>query len=221
MHRLKVTSTVAAAGLAIAVLGTTPLGHAAGSVLLPKNSVGAAQLKTSAVTGAKVKNGSLVAADFKPGELPTGPKGDTGPQGSRGEAGPPGPTGVIDAVFVSGFGYNPASSLNKLGELAVVDVPAGARVHVHATKIVGTISNESIGLDAYICHRPQGTTPLQTRGDVARLNLRSPGRVPLTLSAVLTGLPSGKHEVGLCGVTNNFSRWNDNGTSYVTALVLR
>jgi hypothetical protein len=36
--------------------------HAASWVILPRNSVGAAQLKKTAVTGAKVKDGSLTVA---------------------------------------------------------------------------------------------------------------------------------------------------------------
>jgi len=65
--------------------------------VLPRNSVGTAQLKTkavsraklkkNAVTTAEVKNGSLLAADFKAGQLatgPQGPKGDAGPRGLQG-----------------------------------------------------------------------------------------------------------------------------------------
>jgi hypothetical protein len=72
---------------------------------LPRNSVGATQLKASAVTGAKVKNESLTgadvkdrsltAADFK-GGVPAGPagaKGDAGPAGSAGPAGAAGAKG--------------------------------------------------------------------------------------------------------------------------------
>ncbi len=90
-HRLKEHALV------VAVLGTTPLGHAAGGLILPKNSVGAAQLKRSAVTGLKVKNGSLTAADFKAGQLPAGlqgPKGDKGDPGAQGAQGIQGSQGI-------------------------------------------------------------------------------------------------------------------------------
>src|SRR5262245_408155 len=95
MFKSKITPLIAVTALVVAVLGATPLGHAASRHVLPKNSVGAVQLKKSsvggkkiaknAVTSLKVKNGSLLAADFKAGQLPQGPKGD------RGEPGPPGP----------------------------------------------------------------------------------------------------------------------------------
>jgi hypothetical protein len=80
--------------LVIAVLGSTPVGHAAKGLILPPNSVGAAQLKPNAVTGLKVKDGSLVAADFRKGQLPAGPAGATGPAGPQGPAGPAGPQGA-------------------------------------------------------------------------------------------------------------------------------
>ncbi|HEX7278184.1 MAG TPA: hypothetical protein VF255_01045 [Solirubrobacterales bacterium] len=66
-------------------------GAAIAATQLPKNSVGAKQLKKNAVTaakikknavnGAKVKDRSLKAADFAAGQLPAGPKGDTGAVG--------------------------------------------------------------------------------------------------------------------------------------------
>jgi hypothetical protein len=93
MHTSKITTALAVTALAVAVLGSTPLGHAAGT-LLPRSSVGTPQLKTNAVnaakirkdsvTGAKVLNGSLTAADFKAGSLPAGPKGEKGDKGDPG-----------------------------------------------------------------------------------------------------------------------------------------
>ena len=106
MFKSKINPIIAATALVVAVFGTTPLGQAASRVVLPKNSVGAAQLKKSAVfgkkiaknavTGAKVKDGSLLAADFEPGQLPAGPegpKGDPGAQGPKGDSGLQGPKG--------------------------------------------------------------------------------------------------------------------------------
>ena len=75
------------------------------AAVLPKNSVGTAQLKSKAVSGeklkrnavtaAKVKDGSLLAADFGPDQLPAGPqgpKGDKGVPGAKGETGAPATT---------------------------------------------------------------------------------------------------------------------------------
>jgi hypothetical protein len=97
--RKRLPIILSASALLIAVFGATPVGHAVERLVLPKASVGAAQLKANAVTGPKVKDGSLTAADFGAGQLPTGqpgPKGDKGEPGERGPAGPkgdPGPAG--------------------------------------------------------------------------------------------------------------------------------
>ena len=95
MSSSKISIALAATALLVSVLVATPLGQAAGRLVLPKNSVGMKQLKKNAVTAAKVKNGSLLAADFKAGQLPAGPqgaKGDPGPQGPQGD---PGSIGVV------------------------------------------------------------------------------------------------------------------------------
>jgi hypothetical protein len=84
---------IALAALAVAVLGSTPVGEAAQRLVLPSGSVGTTHLKANAVTGVKVRNGSLRAADFAAGELPAGPPGPKGEPGARGPAGPAGPKG--------------------------------------------------------------------------------------------------------------------------------
>ena len=67
------------------------------ALTLPRNSVGARQLRANAVTSKKVRDHSLKARDFAPGQLPAGeqgPKGDPGPrgiQGPKGDKGDPGP----------------------------------------------------------------------------------------------------------------------------------
>jgi hypothetical protein len=106
MFKSRTATILATTALVVAVFGSSPLGHAAGNLILTKNSVGAAQIKRNAVTGPKirrdavtglkVKNGSLLAADFKAGQLPAGPpgpKGDPGPQGVQGIQGPKGDVG--------------------------------------------------------------------------------------------------------------------------------
>ena len=91
-----VTST-----LALVVALSTGGAYAASQ--LPKNSVGAKQIKSDAISGAKVRDGSLLAADFKAGDLPSGPKGDPGSQGAQGSQGIPGPQGNRGAQGVQGI----------------------------------------------------------------------------------------------------------------------
>jgi hypothetical protein len=86
-------TAIAALALLIALGGTS----VAAVSQVPRNSVGAAQLKANAVTNpklasnsvtsAEVRNRSLRRVDFQPGQLPAGP---TGPQGAPGAAGAPG-----------------------------------------------------------------------------------------------------------------------------------
>ncbi len=69
---------------------------------LPKNSVGAKQIKKNAVNSAKVKNRSLLAKDFKKGQLPKGARGPPGKTGNTGPAGNTGPTGTTGATGPAG-----------------------------------------------------------------------------------------------------------------------
>ena len=80
-HRPTPSMIVACIALMVALGGT---GYAA--TVLPRNSVGSAQLQNNAVTSAKVKNFSLMRQDFKPGQLPAGPQGPAGPAGPAGAA---------------------------------------------------------------------------------------------------------------------------------------
>lgn len=63
---------------------------------LPKNSVGAKQLKRNSVTSPKVKAGSLLLSDFNASERTAlqGPEGARGAQGLQGPEGARGPQGV-------------------------------------------------------------------------------------------------------------------------------
>jgi Collagen triple helix repeat (20 copies) len=104
---------VALVALFVALTGTSIAAVSA----LPKNSVGARELRNGsvgmkelkgrsvtfgkiaagAITSGLVQNGSLTMADFDQRQLPTGPIGPVGPAGPigpAGPAGPPGPTGA-------------------------------------------------------------------------------------------------------------------------------
>jgi hypothetical protein len=118
---------VACAALVVALGGVS---YAAS--VLPKNSVGTAQIQKKAITPsklrknavgtAKVKNGSLLATDFKAGQLPAGPRG---PKGDAGAAGAPGAPGISGYQFVQGANVSVAPG--QFG-VAYVDCPAGKKV---------------------------------------------------------------------------------------------
>src|SRR3954466_7045670 len=82
---------------------------------LPRNSVGAAQLKKDAVVSSKVKDGSLKRIDFKSGQLPRGsqgpqgPQGDQGLQGAKGDQGLPGADGQTGSDGKNGMDGRPGA----------------------------------------------------------------------------------------------------------------
>jgi hypothetical protein len=76
IHRVSPATALATIALFVALGGTSV---AAVSLVVPRNSVGTAQLKNNAVVSAKIKNGSLRGADFAAGQLPAGPVGPAGP----------------------------------------------------------------------------------------------------------------------------------------------
>jgi hypothetical protein len=62
-----------------------PASYATVSQLVPRNSVGPAQLQKNSVTSAKVRDFSLRRWDFKQSDLPRGPAGPQGPPGVVGD----------------------------------------------------------------------------------------------------------------------------------------
>ena len=62
---------------------------------LPRNSVGAAEIKRAAVRSAEVRDRSLLRRDFRAGQIPVGPQGATGAQGPQGPPGPVDPSAFV------------------------------------------------------------------------------------------------------------------------------
>jgi hypothetical protein len=101
--------------VACLALGISLSGVSYAATMLPRNSVGTAQVRNNAIVSAKIKNRTLLAADFKAGQLPAGPrgaqgatgergaKGETGTAGARGPAGPTGPAGPQGPRGIGGF----------------------------------------------------------------------------------------------------------------------
>jgi hypothetical protein len=118
---------VACLALAISLSGAAY----AVSTALPRNSVGAAQLKNGAVNSAKVRNASLRAADFAPGQLPRGAQGPAGPQG------PQGPAGASGLQLISGSGASNSTSPKSQQQ----DCPSGKRAVGGGGVLTGSITN--------------------------------------------------------------------------------
>ena len=122
---------VACIALLVSLGGTSV---AAVSQLVPRNSVGTAQLRVGAVTNAKVRNNAITSAkvqnrsllrgDFAPGQLPAGPTGPQGPAGPAGPAGAAGPAGVIGAITVRSASISIDNSTPTNGLYATREVQA-------------------------------------------------------------------------------------------------
>jgi hypothetical protein len=126
MHRLKGRLTygnvVATIALFVALGGSS---YAA--ITLPRNSVGANQIRTGGVRTAEVKDRSLGARDLSTAAR-TFLKGRTGPQGPTGPTGPPGngpgtPTSVV-------LTYETSPGTLNAGEVGGGTATCGAGRHV-------------------------------------------------------------------------------------------
>lgn len=158
MHRPTPAMGVALVALFVALTGTSIAAVSA----LPRNSVGARELKGSAVgtaqlknqavtakkiaagtiTSASVKNYTLRAADFEAGQLPAGrpgavgPAGQMGPQGFQGPQGPKGDKGDTGA-------QGPKGDKGNSGSMGSIRVPTES-VLVNDAQPVGTWTSSSV-----------------------------------------------------------------------------
>jgi hypothetical protein len=135
MKGSKTPTAIAVTALVVAALAATPIGQAAGRIVLGKNTVGTAQLKKNAVTGAKVKDGSLKTADFGAGQLPAGPQGPKGDAGAKGAQGDPGPSnGYIHPYSSTPVGIDSAQG----SVVASIALPAGKYLVFAKTGVAST-----------------------------------------------------------------------------------
>jgi hypothetical protein len=112
-------NVVAYIALFVALTSTS---YAAATTLLPKNSVGTAQ----------VINHSLLKKDFKSGQLPRGARGPAGPRGAQGPAGPAGPAGAAG-------GQGPAGPVNLTYAFNSGPVGAGSSLTLAAVCPAGMV----------------------------------------------------------------------------------
>ena len=79
---------VALAGTSVAAVQVVVPRNSIGALQLKSASVGALELKANSVNSSKVLNDSLLKADFKAGQIPAGPRGLPGPAGPAGPGRP-------------------------------------------------------------------------------------------------------------------------------------
>jgi hypothetical protein len=141
-RHLSFANIVASIALFVALGGASYAAFA-----LPKNSVGAKQLKSGAVTPVKLSDSAINALNGPRG--PQGEKGDRGSQGEKGEPGPAGPTGPAGpqgdpgpALPAFGVFHDPAMSLStnpaQPTRVANLTLPSGSWAVYAKTNIAGS-----------------------------------------------------------------------------------
>lgn len=155
-EKLSFSNSIALLALFVALGGSA---YAASQI--PKNSVGAKQLKRNAVTPSKLSDASKSTLAG-----PRGPKGENGPQGPVGPAGSPGATGPratsllaqvsVNAELVSGSGVTGVTELEKGSVLVDFDrdvsacnleaTPASAPSVAPGSLIVGPSEGDPAGV---------------------------------------------------------------------------
>ena len=131
---------VACLALLVALGGT---GVATVSQLVPRNSVGTAQLKKNAVTSLKVRDRSLRATDFAPGQVPAGgPPGPPGPAGPKGDKGDRGDTGPSDAYSIRRVGAALPGQIPTT--LASLSIPRTGKYVIWAKAYFETLSTSRV-----------------------------------------------------------------------------
>jgi hypothetical protein len=83
--RLRLPSPAMVVACIALTAALAPASYATVKQLMPRNSVGTAQLRTNSVTSDKVRDFSLRSWDFKRGDIPRGPAGPQGPPGVVGD----------------------------------------------------------------------------------------------------------------------------------------
>ena len=145
---------------------------------LPKNSVGAKQIKANAVNSSKVANRSLLAGDFKAGQLPAGAQGIQGPKGDpcpasdpnckgpKGDTGAQGPGALsFDGQFPTDKTFHRIALVNGVEVLIYCEPGSSIQVSVAATDTAhsfygwGTTSSDGGPPSAAFVNSPVGSPP--------------------------------------------------------------
>ncbi len=132
-------------------------------------------------------------------------------------------SGVAVAAYTSGSCVNPTANVQFLSPAVTVTISAVQRIFVSANRAFGTtVVGGANNLDLYIGYRVAGSGAVPTTVGGGMLNMRLPQdtRVPMGISAVISGLGAGSYEVGMAGDDDGNGNWNNNEWGYTSALVL-
>jgi hypothetical protein len=138
--RLSYANVIATLALFLVLGG----GAAFAATQLPKNSVGAKQLKKHAVTPAKLSKSTLSKLQGAKG--PAGPAGAVGPAGAKGSAGEDAGPAYFATSEEEGSAF-PAGEHSQLTALALKNIPAGS----YTVSFTGEVFNGNKGAIVIEC----------------------------------------------------------------------
>jgi hypothetical protein len=160
----------------------------AATQMLPRNSVGAKQIKKGAVTPAKLAPATKTTL--------TGPRGATGPQGPKGDTGSPGPSGFTRGFEKTEAGEAIALGTSLFGTTAVsLPVPAGNYLVTTNMEFIGN------GANLAFCRLINGTGGPESEGPAREQSVPAGDAENLTMSGLFT-VRSGQEMHVECSRTN-------------------
>jgi hypothetical protein len=122
-------------------------------------------------------------------------------------------------TYVSGSGPNPATTLAFIGPVANVAVAnTSTKVHVTSHRYLGALATAANSLNLYICYQPVAGALTSVGGGMLGAQVPANTRIPFGMSAVVTGVPAGTYNVGLCGSSTN-ANWTNNEWGYTSVIV--
>ena len=184
--RLTYANVVATTALFLVLAGGSAF---AATQLLPRNSVGARQIKKGAVTPAKLAPATKTAL--------TGPRGATGPQGPKGDTGSPGPSGFTRGFERTQAGESISLGTSAFGTTAVsLPLPAGTYFVTTNMEFIGN------GANLAFCRLINGTGGVESEGPAREQSVSAGGDAEnLTMSGLFT-VRSGQEMHVQCFRTN-------------------
>jgi hypothetical protein len=132
--------------------------------------------------------------------------------------------GLADAQSASGPGLPLSSTMSFITSPVTVTVGDGQRVHVTATRALGTFSpGGATNLEIAVGYRLSGGGAVQVAGAaMGGLTCAAGMRWPYVVTGVIADLPAGTYEIGMAGriTSGAIGAWDNNGNGSVSALIV-
>jgi hypothetical protein len=148
--------------------------------------------------------------------------GEQGPQGPVGPAGPQ-VGAVVDMYASNGQIAAVAANAKVMTNSMLVMVPAGARVHIAASAVVGTTAVPTTEtLDYGVCYTNRfPVPPFQFPASSFALKVRSSGQIPISHNGFSPVLAAGVYRFGFCIENYTNVSFDDNDFGSITLMIVK